>query len=282
MWIEVVTYNVVIYIIFVWTDYNTLTFSQCIQRLFPIMNINDNFVSCFLLFYLCIPFLNILVQYISKRQHQLLILLCLFIYTNHGTVPGFTVVMNYVSWFCVIYIIASYLRLHSINVGNDVRFWGIASALCIMLSVATIVGQLWLGEFFQRTTNPYRFVSDSNALMAVLTAVCTFMLFKNIHIPYTRWINLVGASTFGVLLLHANSNAMRKWLWRDTFDCAGHYADEWYWFRPFLVVMLVFTVCIIVDRVRIVLLERPLFNFLNKIYLENRCKIRIRVNRNNL
>ena len=259
LWFEVVLYGVVIYAIFVWTNYNTLTFSQCIHRLFPVMEINDNFVGCFLLFYLCIPFLNILVQHIGKRQHQLLILLCLFIYTVHGTFPGFLVVMNYVSWFCVLYIIASYLRLHPMKRDNDIRFWGLASVLCVVVSVVTIVGQLWISEHFQRATNPYRFVSDSHVLMAVLTAVSTFMFFKNVRIPYIKWINLVGASTFGVLLIHTSSNAMRKWLWHDTFDCAGHYDGEWYWLRPFIVVILIFTICVIVDRVRIILLERPLF-----------------------
>lgn len=45
-----------------------------------------------------------------------------------------------------------------------------------------------------------------------LLAVFAFLMFKNIQIPYNKGINTVAASTFGVLLIHANSDAMRKWL----------------------------------------------------------------------
>ena len=65
---------------------------------------------------------------------------------------------------------------------------------------------------------PYSYVSDSNTFLAVATGVSLFMTFKDLKMKYHKWINTIAASTFGVLLIHANSDTMRLWLWRDTLQ----------------------------------------------------------------
>lgn len=111
----------IIYVIFLISAYETFSLSVCIKSVVPMLNLTDVFVHCFLVFYLCIPFLNILVHNMDRRMHGLLVLLCLFIYTVHGTIPGMSVRMNYVSWFCVLYFIVSYIRLYSTDVLSNVR-----------------------------------------------------------------------------------------------------------------------------------------------------------------
>lgn len=131
---EILFYNIVIYAIFVATGYEHLSLSG-IENLIPMRNLNTNFTSCFLTFFCCIPFLNVLVQHINKKKHQYLVGLCLFIYTLHGTLPHTSVNMNYVSWFCVIYFIASYIRLYPLPYDKNVKIWGISTLLCIGISI---------------------------------------------------------------------------------------------------------------------------------------------------
>ncbi|MBO7126243.1 hypothetical protein J6W78_01710 [bacterium] len=90
------------------------------------------------------------------------------------------------------------------------------------------------------------------------------MFFKNIRIPHSRIINTVAASTFGVLLIHAGGDTMRQWLWKDTVDCVGHYG---YRFMPLYAigcVLAIFTVCTLIDILRINCLEKPFFKFWDK------------------
>lgn len=61
-------------------------------------------------------------------------------------------------------------------------------------------------------TKALSFVSDSNRILAVAVAISTFLWLKNLNISYNKIINAIGGSTFGVLLIHANSDAMRQWL----------------------------------------------------------------------
>lgn len=122
--LEVIFYNTLINFIFVALGKVSLSAKVLIFSFIPIKFIAGDFISCFLAFYLTIPFLNILVQNMTKRQHLLLICLCLFIYTFIAMVPIFKLKMNYVSWFCVLYFIASYIRFYLNSNVNKTQKWG--------------------------------------------------------------------------------------------------------------------------------------------------------------
>jgi hypothetical protein len=64
-------------------------------------------------FYLFIPFMAILAKSMTARQHVWLTLLCLFIYSFVGSIPWVSVPMHYVSWFMVLFLVASFLRLYA-------------------------------------------------------------------------------------------------------------------------------------------------------------------------
>lgn len=66
-------------------------------------------------------------------------------------------------------------------------------------------------------------MSDSNTFIAFAISVCRFTLFKQWKIGYSKLINIIGGSTFGVLCIHANSDSVRNWLWKAVFDVEGHY-----------------------------------------------------------
>ncbi len=97
-------------------------------------------------------------------------------------------------------------------------------------------------------------------------AVSSFLWFKNLNIKHSKIINAIGASTFGVLLIHANGDAMRTWLWTDTVNAAGHFSLSLGNLILFSigVVLAVFTVCSIIDQLRIQLLEKPFFKWYDK------------------
>lgn len=257
--LQIELYNILFYCIFLYTGYMTLSFSNIIQVINPIPSVNTGFISCFLLFYLFIPFLNILLKNLSKSQHLLLVILCLGIYTILGTVPWINVTLNYITWFCILYVVASYVRLYGIWRGEDKMFWGGASLVLIIISVLSVfmmlfwgvssgVGLDWSLVMF--------FVSDSNKLLAFLVSISTFMFIKNIHIRQNKWINTIASCTFGVLLIHANSDAMRQWLWKDTCDNVGFFNSSMIYAHALCVPIIVFIACTIIDFCRQRFLER--------------------------
>lgn len=255
--LEVCFYNVVIYSFFLATGHETITLNSLINVLMPIVKLKRSFVDCFLIFYLTIPFWNILVHNMTKRQHQLLLLLLLTCYTILGSIPIFEIEFNYVTWFGVIYLIASYIRLHPSIILEQTKLWGWITLLLVLLSMASVTYIHW------KTFAGHYFVSDSNKILAVLVAVSSFLWFKNLRIPQSKIINAMGASTFGVLLIHSNSAAMRNWLWSEVFDIVGQFSKPiaQLVLYSLVVITVVFFLCIIIDRLRIRFIEEPFFRW---------------------
>lgn len=110
----------------------------------------------------------------------------------------------------------------------------------------------------------YAFVGESLAFMSVITSISLFMFFKNLNIGYSKIINMIGASTFGVFLIHTRGDSMRQWLWQDFVDVVGHYDAPYYGLYAIGCVLAIFAVCSLIDICRIYLLEKPLFTFLDK------------------
>ena len=117
------------------------------------------------------------------------------------------------------------------------------------------------------------FVSDSNKFLAFLVSVSTFMYFKSIHIPQSKLINTIASCTFGVLLIHANSDAMRQWLWKDTCNNVGMFHSGMIYIHALCVPIVVFIVCAIIDYCRQQFIERPYLESVLKIIKKNKLYI---------
>lgn len=265
--LEVIFYKVVIYLAFVISGIVEFKLPTFIKTFCPISNIGDGFTTAFILFYLFIPFVNILVHNLNKKMHLLLILLFLFIYTVLYMIPFFEVRYNYVTWFIVLFLIASYIRYYPIHpiVGKEIP-WGGVTLLLMLLSSASVYVLKIAGH------HPYFLVSDSNAILALCVGICSFMYFKDLNLRYSKVINTIGASIFGVLLIHANSDAMRQWLWKDTLQNIFWFDSNYCIIHAVISVFAVFCICVLFDIIRIKVVEKPFFE--SNIYgkLENRIR----------
>lgn len=270
---EVMFYRIVINMIFGITGYASFSLQDIIKILIPITSIADGFTSAYLVFFLSIPFLNILVQHMNEKQHIRLLLLCGFTYIFLGTVPFFSVTMNYVSWYIVLFFISSYIRLYPKTLYTNTRFWGWMTLASVLLSAASVVSCAWIGMLINRNS-AYGFVSDSNTFLAVLTGLSAFMFFKNLKLKYSKLINTIAASTFGVLCIHANSDTMRQWLWRDTLNNVGMYNSALMPVHAVGSVLGIFIICVAIDYLRIRFVETPIFKLWDK-HVDN---IRVQLN----
>lgn len=264
--LQVLFYDVVINLLFAITGYQEISINLLYRMFWPVKSVSsDGFVSCFLLFYLFIPFLNVLVTNLNKRMHLLLITLCLFIYTFLGT-SDLRVDMNYVTWFIILYFISSYIRLYGIDITRFRIGWGTLSILSVVMSAGSVLIISYVGH-----TIPFRefvLVSESNHILAVVTSICFFMYFKDLRLKNSHFINTIAASMFGVLLIHANSDTMRQWLWCDTLNNVGAYATPYAILHVIVSVVVVFISCVFIDYFRVRCVEKPLFRWINeKFYI---------------
>lgn len=263
---EVEFYKLAIFIIFWLSGYEPFTIKGMFKTVFPFFTIADGFTSCFLLFYLFIPFLNKLLLLLSEKEYISLIGICMFIYTVLPSFAKANVTFNYITWFCVVYIIAAYFRLYPHKWMDNTKIFVISTLIMLGLSWGSIILIRLIEQHFELSNgHEYFFVSDSNKVLAVLTAICAFLLFKNLKIKHNTFINAIASSTFGVLLLHANSDTMRRWLWNDAVHNVRFYETNMIIFHALVTVFSIYIICILIDQVRIKFVERPFILMIDKI-----------------
>ena len=262
--LEVIFYRVVIALIFLLFGNHPIPLKELILSVLPITEIAQGFTGTFLCFYLCIPFCNILIHNLTEKQHIYLLLLSGFIYIFFGTIKILPVTMNYVSWFIVLYFIASYIRLYPKAIFDSKKLWGWLSLFFIGVSILSVLACSWLGARIGRNS-PYAFVADSNTFLAVAVGVSTFLFFKNINLPHSKLINTISSTTFGIFLIHTNTY-LRKWLWTDVFHCVENYYSPW---LPLIAIFgsaLILIVCSGIDLSRQYLLEKPFFRLWDRLW----------------
>lgn len=263
--IEVEFYRIIIYLIFLMTGYSNFSVSELIKTVLPIYGIGSGFTNTYLVFFLFIPYLNILIKSMNQKQHLGLLSLCIIVGTLLQTFLKADEAFTYIGWFMVLYFIAAYIRIYPSRLFNNKKIWLIITLALILLSWCSIILGTWV--FSKTNLNAYYyFVVDSNKLLAIAVAVSAFLFFKNLKMKYNPIINKVAASTFGVLLIHANSDVMRQWLWKDTLQNVRAFNSDYFLLHAFVAVALVYIVCTVIDMARIFIFEKPFFKWFDKRY----------------
>lgn len=111
---------------------------------------------------------------------------------------------------------------------------------------------------------------NANKFLAVSLAISLFMAFKNINIGYVKMINTLSSATFGVLLIHANSDAMRTFLWRNLLSVKSYYNSNYLILHAILSVLSIYIVCTLIELFRIKFIEKPILNRLFKTDIFNK------------
>lgn len=106
-------YNIIIQGTFMILGGIDISFFSIVDLIFPFRRIHmDCFYTDFLWFYLLIPFVSILIRNLTTKQHLRLTMLCLLMFVGYNSIPGFSTEMSPVTWFAVIMLVASYIRMH--------------------------------------------------------------------------------------------------------------------------------------------------------------------------
>lgn len=266
LYLQIAFYGVVLNSIFLISGYATFSWMMVVDSLFPFRGLTWNFLPAFLVLYLLVPYLNTMLAGITQRMHLLLIMLLLGLYSVLPHSRFFALSFNYVEWFAIVYLVGAYLRKHPNRFTSNCRLMGSLSVMLIALAVMSVFVMLTLAPVgLSDSAWYYYWMSDSNKLLALFIAVTTFLFFLNLHLAYTHFINLIASSVFGVLLIHANSDYMRRWLWIDVMDNVHWVASKWCWAHALVAIVLVFGVCSCIDIVRKCFVERYLIRGCNSV-----------------
>lgn len=265
--LQIIFYSWVMWFVLTAFGYEHLSLGGAVKRLYChyILTCQDNgFVPAFMWMYLLIPALNVYLRGASKKNLYGTLGVLVVMFSLCGTILNANV-YHHVFWYATLYLAGAAIRMYPFR-------WMNCNKICICLLVASVAAAWcsvvslnfmvqWLGRPIRAL---YFFVSDSHKILALSTALFMFLVFKNWKVPQSRFVNAVASTTFGVLLIHAATDGMRKWLWQDFINVPGAYSFSLPALVAYSVVTMigVFAVCSVLDYFRIRFLERPLFGYL--------------------
>lgn len=250
LFLEVEFYNIIIYILFFLTGYTGISIKELIKTILPIYGVGTGFTNSYLVFFWFIPFINILIKAMNEKQYVSLLTLCLLVFTIIPTFCKTDIIISYITWFIIIYMIGGYMRLYPKKWYDNNKIWCVSTMVLLLFSLLSVMLCVWISTLLDKQMY-YYFVNDSNKIFALAPALTTFMFFKNLKLRYSKIINCVAASTFGVLMIHANSDDMRQWLWKDILNNVEMYNSEYLVIHAILSVTGIYIICTIIDMVRI-------------------------------
>ncbi|MGX7330619.1 acyltransferase family protein [Aerococcus sanguinicola] len=267
LWGQIIFYSLSIFAIcsiFKIHDYEIIT---AVKSLFPITFSSWWFASTYFVLYIIHPFLNILLNSLSKKTYQIFLTLLIIMWS---VIPTFTTSdfqSNPLWWFVTLYALAGYVRLYGFNhTFTTKRYFimcGIFSLLTYLSSIVfTLLGTQW-NIFSTYATYFY----GMEKIPVLLISLTLFLAFTNLQMNYTNSINTLATATFGVYLIHENI-ILRPILWINIFQNYQYQNSLLLIPYSIIVVLLVYAICTVIDLIRQKFFEKPFMVIVDK-YADN-------------
>ncbi|ULQ48511.1 acyltransferase family protein [Liquorilactobacillus nagelii] len=220
------------------------------------------FAGSYIVLLFLIPYLNVLIKNISRVNLKRLILFLTVVWI---IVPTFIMPnlvdlglshseLGYstVSWFCYLYLLAAYIKKYPFKLVESLKASFVFLIAGIFLLLLSIVLPCLLSQPDQTLFQYSSYFLSENSLLSVWISIGLFLVFKNISLGYNYVINLIAGSTFAVYLIHDNL-FVRNLLWGYVNDAQFHGGKQLL-FSDLITSAVVFSLCIIIDLIRRLLL----------------------------
>jgi surface polysaccharide O-acyltransferase-like enzyme len=189
------------------------------------------YVGSYIVLFLLSPFLNTMMNHLTKKQFQQLAVVNIISFSVFPTLmPGVSYndggygVLN----FIMLYIIGAYIKTH---VQDQNSKW------------------LFLGVYLLSTTVTFmEFNLAYNTIYNLVSSVALFMFFSKLNIQSTK-INYLATFTFAIYIIHTNPY-LNGFLYRTVLKTQWFWNSPW--FLPHLVVsvIVVFYGCVAIETAR--------------------------------
>ena len=186
-----------------------------IKSFFPISYRIYWFATAYVGLYLLSPFINKLLNSITKKQHKyLLLILLIMLSLTHSILLSSEPYMNDIAWVIFVYMIAAYIKKYDIiePKRNCYKFIAIFGYIIMFLIGALCT---YLAQKIQIAEEGIHYYTSMNSIICLITSIAIFMCFKNIKISdkYNKVICFFSSASFGVYLFH--DSAIREFLWKN-------------------------------------------------------------------
>lgn len=256
---EMFFYSWAIALVFYGTGMEPFSWEGLIDSLLPIWSGYSWFVTCYVILCLLIPFINPFLKNLEQKSF-LMLLLILFVIRFITPILGTKTFWNTtqgLEQFIFLYFIGAYVRLH----GFQTKFlqnkwsWRIMLILAVGIWAFVVIGTAALGYRYQDN----ELIADTTQyypIFSVIISAILLVVVLGIKPFYSRTINTISGSVLAVYLIHDHP-LVRQFIWWTISPNINQIGSNHIFVHMAQKVFAVFALCVVIDRCRILLLERP-------------------------
>lgn len=263
LWIQVFLYSLVFYISLVILKMAPFSIADLMKVIMPISGNQYWFARVYIGMYLLMPFLNLFIKCLNKKQHQFLLVVSLLMFSLWRSFIPFAVTLNSaggnsIIWFVVLYVFAAYVKFY----GTPIKMRKVNCLCTIGLLVFAFLSKEIISVlsdslgfegkgaslFTEYTSFPMLFAAL--LLLIIFAQGEEFVMSKRSR----RLVFGLSSSTFGVYLIHDNIY-LKKVLW-DVINRFGFMEKKYVVFYILAISVLIFGVATFVDKILSVLVKK--------------------------
>lgn len=235
--------------------YNIRTngFKELLGSLFPFAIGRYWYITCYVLLFFMIPYINILIKRLTKKQFKTMLILLFILFTiipNIVHYDLFGLKSGYSPfWLMYCYFIGAYIRLYKDD--RKTKKWG----LIVSLALAYIINIL-IKIILKKPTNDTWFI-DYISPFIIWFAAELFILFKRINIKsktIATVVKYISISSFSVYIIHCHK-LIFDYINKDLFVFLNNYNALVIVGVIILSIIGVYLACMILDQSRIIIFK---------------------------
>jgi hypothetical protein len=233
--------------------------------MFPFIFRRYWFVTTYIILYFLAPYINKLLDNLSKEDNVKLICFFVFFVSFLPTFTKLDFYGNELIQFIMFYIIGAYFKKYQDNVfsrskKNNYIFFVICALMLISSVIVLDILQVKYNISFVEST----YFFSRYSFIALMFSISLFNIFVNKKEFYSKTINVISSCVFGIYLL-SDHNIVRRFLWVDILK-NNEFVNSNYFVLHFIIsIFLVFIVCGIVEYVRKHTLEKFILRYIKDI-----------------
>lgn len=251
-----------------------------ISSFFPSVVGDYWFIACYIIMYLFVPYINILIKSIDKKQFQRLLILCFTIFSLVPFFTGMKIITNtgYTFFhFIYLYLVGAYLKhypiklnkIRSINKKRILYFisflvFGLINYMLNMFTIYSNSSNLFMTNIISLLQNSYYSYARP---FVILQTISLFLLFETFTIK-SKIITTISKATLGVYLISTSGYFSKLFYKYTTIDIyhVGLIEKLKYIFAG---AVFIFIICIVVELLRIYILK-----IARNIIMKIKCKVK--------
>lgn len=279
---EVLFYNITIYLIWLIKHsingdlVKNIAIEKAVYSFLPITFTQYWFVTAYIILIILAPFLNKLIDALSKKDFQILlaILIVVFVILGGAFPKGkfiTTKVMNgmfdgRIYPVFIYYFIGAYIKRFRTERKNNAWVHLIISLIAYLLlfGVCYLMTYIGIKENNKTALNNMYFYRNLNSPFVVIICIELFLCFLEIKIKPNKFINIIASSTFGIYLIHNNRIMLAEVLPR-IFPIYKVTNSLIIFAYSIAAVLTIFITCCLIDLLRKYIIAKPLNKVTDKL-----------------